>query len=125
MPIMVIEKDLIPEPGGPGKYRGGSGQRFCIRAVGDEPIRVLLQHERTKRPAAGAAGGLPGHVGETRLNGKVLPSKTQIELTAGDISYIQTPEGGGVFTPRQTEPPRHVPQIRIVTNSHPPATLTT
>src|SRR5258708_33964515 len=101
MPIMVIEKDLIPEPGGPGKYRGGSGQRFCIRAVGDEPIRVLLQHERTKRPAAGAAGGLPGHVGETRLNGKVLPSKTQIELTAGGLSAHKANRGGGELPPQR------------------------
>lgn len=100
MPVRILEKSLIRDSGGAGRFRGGCGQRFVMQGLG-LPIRTLLQHERTRLAAIGAAGGHPARTGRSRLNGVPLPSKTQIEITAGDVLEIETPGGGGMEAPER------------------------
>jgi N-methylhydantoinase B/oxoprolinase/acetone carboxylase alpha subunit len=61
---------------------------------------VTILSDRREQPPCGANGGAPGQVGRNTLirsNGleEPLPSKTQLNLEAGDRLRIETPGGGG------------------------------
>jgi 5-oxoprolinase (ATP-hydrolysing) len=62
MPVVILEKNLVPDSGGPGTRRGGLGQRMrARRLVSDsEPIMVGLFPEGHGIHVQGLFGGLPG-----------------------------------------------------------------
>jgi 5-oxoprolinase (ATP-hydrolysing) len=61
MPLVILEKTLVPDSGGPGRRRGGLGQRMrARRLVTGEPITVGLYPEGHGIAFQGLFGGLPG-----------------------------------------------------------------
>jgi len=56
--ILVTEKSLIPNSAGQGKYRGGLGQRFSFKNIGENPINVSMVAEKTKTRAKGILEGI-------------------------------------------------------------------
>ena len=65
-PIEIIEtlttlrvecKELVPDSGGPGQWRGGCGQRMAVRNTSNEPIQLSVLAELTHRGAQGLFGG--------------------------------------------------------------------
>ncbi|WP_395709633.1 hydantoinase B/oxoprolinase family protein [Reyranella sp.] len=61
MPVVILEKSLVPDSGGPGRRRGGLGQRMRARRLVDgEPIMVGLYPEGHGIHVKGLFGGLPG-----------------------------------------------------------------
>jgi 5-oxoprolinase (ATP-hydrolysing)/N-methylhydantoinase A len=62
MPVVILEKNLVPDSGGPGMRRGGLGQRMRARRLesGAEPIMVGLFPEGHGIHVQGLFGGLPG-----------------------------------------------------------------
>ena len=98
-PVLITQKELIQDSGGPGRYRGGLGQRIAFRSVSDDPLIMTIRHERVQNPARGLLGGEPGRAGRDLLNGAVIPSKTIQTLVRGDEVCFETPGGGGLFSP--------------------------
>lgn len=98
-PMMVTEKQLIPDTGGAGKYRGGCGQRFSLTSHSEAPITFAMRGDRVQHPAQGLFGGGPGVPGSVTLNGKFIHSKRTIQLNAGDRLVLETPGGGGYGDP--------------------------
>jgi N-methylhydantoinase B len=92
-PLRVEHYGLRPGSGGAGRYQGGDGIVRAYRVL--EPCSASIVSERRTHPPAGAKGGMPGAVGENRLNGKRIGSKVSLDLDAGDVIEVRTPGGGG------------------------------
>jgi N-methylhydantoinase B len=84
--------------GGKGKFRGGDGLVREIELLCDSQVTVL--GDRRRFPPYGLAGGEAGAPGVStvvRRDGRVehLPSKCNLQASAGDVVRIETPGGGG------------------------------
>jgi N-methylhydantoinase B len=99
VPILTERKELIPDSGGPGKYRGGLGQRGVLRNVSDRPMNIYLSTERVKHPCFGVLGGHDGTRGAVRLNGETVFPKGKLTLAPGDRLELELPGGGGWGNP--------------------------
>lgn len=100
-PLIVRRRELRPDSGGAGKYRGGLGQVIEIESSEAAPLLLFLSVERIKYPAAGALGGgmgAPGHI-SLASSGTALPGKGEITIAAGERLIFQTPGGGGFGNP--------------------------
>ena len=60
VPVLTECKELIPDSGGAGKYRGGLGQRVVLRNLGKSPMSIYLASERVRHPCFGVVGGESG-----------------------------------------------------------------
>lgn len=104
MPLRILKKELVPDSGGGGMYRGGCGQEIAFQNFSEQVIYVSFRNERIKNPASGMLGGKDGQKGRILLNGKDLPGKHVLELKKGDILTFITPGGGGMMNPRNRDP---------------------
>jgi len=102
-PLQVLRYGLVPDSGGPGKYRGGLAIRKDIEAL--KSVIFSAHSDRHRLSPWGLDGGLPGSCGKFLLNRdtpeeKVIPAKvSDIILKKGDIISIQTAGGGGYGSP--------------------------
>jgi N-methylhydantoinase B len=103
-PLLITEKELIPDSGGAGRFRGGPAQRLSFRVVGPHPVTMTYRHERVRHPPRGLLGGGPGAGGRDLVNGRPVPSKARILLQPGDVATFETPGGGGLGPPRLRDP---------------------
>ncbi|MGE0718554.1 MAG: hydantoinase B/oxoprolinase family protein [Alphaproteobacteria bacterium] len=62
MPVLILEKAMVADSGGPGRHRGGLGQRMRARRLdgGTDPILVGLAPDGLPKQPDGLFGGLPG-----------------------------------------------------------------
>ena len=69
VPVLVEEKSLLPDSGGPGRKRGGLAQIVATRKLRDdeEPCQVGLYPNGVKAPMQGHYGGKPGRSGAARF----------------------------------------------------------
>jgi len=66
VPLLVEAKEYLPDTGGPGKYRGGTGQVVRIRKRHNETnVRISVRPEGVRTNTQGFDGGQPG--GPVRL----------------------------------------------------------
>ena len=96
-PLRVRRHALRVESGGAGAHRGGDGVVRELEVL--EPCRVSIISERRARAPAGARGGADGAPGRNLLNGRRLPAKVTVDVSAGDVITIETPGGGGFGAP--------------------------
>jgi N-methylhydantoinase B len=107
-PLLVERYELVPDSGGPGRYRGGLGILREYRVLAAD-TRFGSKGDRSKRPPWGLAGGLAGAPSLLRLNpdspdDRILPAKTfNLPLRRGDVIRICTPGGGGFGDPRSRD----------------------
>lgn len=99
VPVLTECKELIPDSGGAGQFRGGLGQRAVLRNLGDSPMSIYLASERTKIPCFGVAGGQDGRIGKVMKNGTPHFPKGKITLQQGEYLTLETPGGGGWGAP--------------------------
>jgi 5-oxoprolinase (ATP-hydrolysing)/N-methylhydantoinase A len=61
-PVLVLEKTYVTDSGGPGRHRGGLGQRVRLRKRDDDglPTLVSIYPEGVNNPIDGLYGGQPG-----------------------------------------------------------------
>lgn len=95
VPVLTECKELIPDSGGAGAYRGGLGQRSSVRNISDAPMNVYLASERTTHPCFGVADGKPGRKGYVYKDGEPAFPKGKIVLQPGERLTVETPGGGG------------------------------
>ena len=96
-PIVVIERSLRPDSGGPGQFRGGSGQVIRLTAVG-QSVKMTIRPDKMRFPAPGIAGGLPGAPGELLLDGQPMALEP-FQLDPGREVTLKLPGGGGYGDP--------------------------
>jgi N-methylhydantoinase B len=103
VPVLIECKELIPDSGGAGKFRGGLGQHVVLQNLGDTPMSVYLASERTQFPCFGVVGGQDGRIGKVSKNGTAHFPKGKISLAKGDRLSLETPGGGGWGNPAERD----------------------
>lgn len=99
-PVVLRRRQLRPDSGGTGKWRGGLGQLTEFTRRGDSKWSVSSIADRTIYPAPGLLGGHAGATGEVFLgDGTRLHAKALIDLKQGDVVHINLPGGGGYGDP--------------------------
>jgi len=109
-PLRVDGYVMVPDSGGPGKYRGGLGFSAAYRVLGEEPIVIQSEVEQSLPEFAppGLAGGKSGGISSISLirEGEEIPQdpKGVFEARPGDVVMLRAGGGGGYGDPREREP---------------------
>jgi N-methylhydantoinase B len=125
-PIEIIESEfstrlrrfeLIPDSGGPGKFRGGLGFVREYELLDHEARFSLRSTKHTVAPK-GIDGGADGKTGQCTLNpgtdkSRVIPSRySDHVLHPGEVVSLETPGGGGLGNPMERDPARVLNDMR-------------
>jgi N-methylhydantoinase B len=95
-PLLVEQKSLREDSGGPGRFRGGLGQTIAFRVRSDEPSVCSLLCDRTRVPAGGFLGGEAGALGRVLIDGRAPANpKAEQVIPPGALVEIHLPGGGG------------------------------
>jgi N-methylhydantoinase B len=98
-PLHVESKEFVTDSGGPGRFRGGLGQRIVIRCLA-ERARAFVVAQRLHKPAEGSAGGEAALPAMIFQNGRRMRHLTgPLDLTEGDTLTVQSAGGGGFGNP--------------------------
>jgi N-methylhydantoinase B len=104
-PLFMECRELIQDSGGPGKYRGGLGQRMVLKIRGGHPAQHSPMYDRIHFPAKGFAGGQPGAKGRICLSDGTHPHpKTKYFLKPDQRVTLELPGGGGYYPPEFRDP---------------------
>lgn len=101
-PVILWRRELRPDSGGAGCFRGGLGQRIEVASAIEQPFLVFLSVERVRNAARGRNGGLPGATGRIRVVGREadIPGKCELRVEPGERLIFETPGGGGYGPPQ-------------------------
>ncbi len=101
-PVIVWRKELRPDSGGDGEFRGGLGQTIEIEAMGGHEFDFSAMFDRVNHPAKGRDGGKDGAPGSVALDdGTMLKPKGWQHVPAGRRLVLQLPGGGGFGDPEK------------------------
>lgn len=101
-PVVFRRKELRPDSGGAGRFRGGLGQVIEIVGEGEGPLLVNAMFDRLDHPASGREGGRSGANGIVRLaSGESFSGKGLQEVPVGGTLILELPGGGGFGDPRE------------------------
>jgi N-methylhydantoinase B len=108
-PLIVEERGIIADSGGPGKRRGGLGKMETFRVPDDQfapsgPVNLGIQAGRFRYPAEGLSNGNRGMKAEFRVNGKSGNPYGLTRLNPGDVLTMGAAGGGGFGDPFTREP---------------------
>jgi N-methylhydantoinase B len=99
-PVVLKRRQLRPDSGGAGTWRGGLGQLTEFSRRGDGKWSVSSIADRTEYAAPGLLGGQAGATGAVSLeNGARLHAKALMDLKASDVVHVDLPGGGGYGDP--------------------------
>jgi N-methylhydantoinase B len=101
-PLLVERYELVPDSGGPGRWRGGLGIRRDLRVLGHVAAFRGSTSRRISSPW-GLTGGLPGGRASIRVDGQELPlaARGRTLLEPGQTVSVVTGGSGGYGHPRQ------------------------
>jgi len=107
-PLMVAERSLVCDSGGPGKMRGGLGRKMVIRVPDDEyapqgPTSIAIQAGRFKYAPRGLFGARPGTIAQFLVNGQNGDPSGLTLCSNGDVIQFQSAGGGGYGDPLQRD----------------------
>jgi N-methylhydantoinase B len=106
-PLVMRRRQLRPDSGGPGLWRGGLGQitEFARRGSGRWSVSCIV--DRCRYPAPGLRGGKAGLPGELYVSdGTRRNPKMMIDLEPDQSVFLNPPGGGGYGDPFQRDPER-------------------
>lgn len=104
-PIIVWRKELRPDSGGDGEYRGGLGQIIEIAPMEGHEFDFSAMFDRVNHPARGRDGGQGGAAGNVALDdGTMLRPKGWQHVPAGRRLVLHLPGGGGFGDPAKRSP---------------------
>jgi N-methylhydantoinase B len=99
-PVVLKQRELRIDSGGPGQWRGGLGQLTEFARRGEGRWSVSSIADRTAYAAPGLLGGGAGATGEVVLDdGTRLHAKAMVDLKVGDTVHVNLPGGGGYGDP--------------------------
>ncbi len=110
-PLLVENRELLADSGGPGRMKGGIGQREVFKAPEDQyaplpPVNLGIQAGRHIHPPEGLFGGRPGAKAQFLVNGMPGNPFGLTQLKPGDVVTIDAAGGGGYGNPLDREPER-------------------
>ncbi len=105
-PVVFWRKELRPDSGGAGRFRGGHGQVVELGNLDDAPFALACTYERVRHPARGRAGGEAGAAGAVRLasGAAELRSVGRNVIAPGERVVLEFPGGGGYGDPAERDP---------------------
>lgn len=104
-PIVVWRKELRPDSGGDGAFRGGLGQVIEIEALPGHEFDFSAMFDRVGHAAKGRDGGGNGATGIVALDdGTRLKPKGWQHVPAGRRLMLHLPGGGGFGDPAGRSP---------------------
>ncbi|MEM8857284.1 MAG: hydantoinase B/oxoprolinase family protein [Chloroflexota bacterium] len=103
-PLVQLQRELRPDSGGAGKFRGGLGQATDFAHLGEEKWSISGMIDRTLFEAQGLQGGQAGGIGEFKLNGEKAPPKTVMWMEQDEVVSLNPPGGGGYGDPFERDP---------------------
>lgn len=99
-PVVIWRKELRPDSGGDGQYRGGLGQFIEIEAAPGHEFDFSAMFDRVNHAARGRDGGGEGKPGSAMLDdGTKLRPKGWQHVPAGRRLMLSLPGGGGYGDP--------------------------
>lgn len=104
-PVIVWRKELRPDSGGAGQFRGGLGQFMEVGAREGHVFDFSAMLDRVDHPARGRRGG--GSGGATviaRSDGTAMRGKGRQSVPEGQRVVMEFPGGGGYGTPSMRDP---------------------
>jgi N-methylhydantoinase B len=108
-PLIVEERSLICDSGGPGKMRGGLGRKMVIRVPDDEyapegPISIAVQAGRFKYPPQGLFKAGAGAKARYLINGQPADPSGLTLCQKGDVIQFSSAGGGGYGDALERDP---------------------
>lgn len=112
-PLIVHRRELRPDSGGPGTFRGGLGQTMEFGVRSTKPFQFAGLYERIDFPPPGLAGGAAAPAGTFETsNPTPVRSKETTVLPADTVVTIAIPGGGGYGPPFARDPRRVLADVR-------------
>jgi N-methylhydantoinase B len=103
-PVVFHQRELRPDSGGAGQFRGGLGQVIRFEARTDGPCNLSAMYDRIVYPPRGSAGGENGANGVVLLLGeRGISAKGRSTVEPGEEVTLLLPGGGG-FGPASRRP---------------------
>ena len=102
-PVLIHRKELLPDSGGAGRFRGGLGQVFEMESRAATDLVFAVRGERVGHPPLGLLGGGDGGAARILRNGEPLHAKQTETLAPGDVILLHTPGSGGFGNPRERD----------------------
>ncbi|MGD1973525.1 MAG: hydantoinase B/oxoprolinase family protein [Desulfobacterales bacterium] len=108
-PLIVAERSLVCDSGGPGKMRGGLGRKMTIRVPDDEfapqgPTSIAIQAGRYKYPPRGLFGAGSGVGARFLINEEIGDPSGLTLCQPGDVIEFDSAGGGGYGDPLLRDP---------------------
>ena len=94
-PLLILEKELLPDSAGAGRRRGGIGQVMTFRNIAEVTYSARVRPDKIFCAPPGIDGGVPGRTGEVRFNGEVLERFPILAFAPGDEIEMRMPGGAG------------------------------
>lgn len=109
VPLICRERSLWVDSAGPGRQRGGFGQKYVLEFLTDElgpegPVLVSFRGGRFIHPVPGLLGGGTAPNGYLNVAGEDSDCGRQMTVRAGDAIISHIPGGGGLGDPRERDP---------------------
>ena len=116
LPIVVERYSLVPDTGGPGRWRGGLALDRHLRFKIDGAT-LQIRSDRRDHPPYGLDGGstgAPSWVDIRRADGRVetFPQKFLTKVDRDDVLRVRLAGGGGFGDPLAREPERVLADVR-------------
>ena len=103
--LIQHRRELRPDSGGPGRYRGGLGQYTEMGCRTEKTWTVSAMVDRINHPPEGMLGGRPGARGEFLLDGEQSGQpKALLTLQPDQRVQLNLPGGGGFGDPLERDP---------------------
>lgn len=108
VPMIVEARELWVDSAGPGRFRGGLGQKYVLRMLDGDlgPVGDVLASFRGGRfihPPAGVLGGGNAPRGYLAIGGKPDDAGRHVIVRAGDRIESHIPGGGGYGNPLERD----------------------
>ncbi len=112
-PLLMHRRELRPDSGGPGQFRGGLGQVMEMEIITGMNASHSCMYDRTGHPAVGLFGGKSGVRGDVRLSDGAHPHpKSHYVLRPGQRVTLKLPGGGGYGLPQLRATERVLEDVR-------------
>jgi N-methylhydantoinase B len=114
--IRIERYEILPDSGGPGRYRGGCGVVRDVRVLTGGLLSTRMDNVRF--PCWGVAGGMAGRSGAIVVNpgtsrqSEVPPITADYRLEAGDLLRVLSVGGGGWGDPFERPAERVLRDVR-------------
>ena len=104
-PVIIWRKELRPDSGGAGKFRGGLGQYMEVGAQEGHEFDFQAMFDRVDHPARGRQGGKSGAPTViTREDGSAMQGKGKQFIPNGGRVKLEFSGGAGYGSPSQRDP---------------------